>query len=178
METPNPQRERRIPSVLRHLAEQQPEAMQAASLRLRPATASDQNTIVALVRNERLNPHGLHWARFTVATARGQIVGAAQVRHHADGSRELGSLVVAQGFRGQGIAGRLIGHLLAQQRGPVHVITARGNVHHYAPWGLRPVEPCRAPLAVRRNYQLGQLASLIALARGRLPRRLAVLVRG
>jgi amino-acid N-acetyltransferase len=144
---------------------------------LRPAAAADQPAIRALVRGERLNPHGLDWPRFLLATIGPVVVGAVQMRLHADGSRELASLVVARDFRGHGLAGRLIEGLLASHCGPVHVITARANARHYVRWHFRAVPALRAPASVRRNFCLGQLAGMIALLRGQAPRRLVVLER-
>jgi amino-acid N-acetyltransferase len=144
---------------------------------LRAATVADQDAIVALVRSERLNPNGLHWPHFIVAALDGQVVGAVQMRHHADGSRELGSLVVAKDFRGRGIAGQLIGRLLMQHPGAAHLITPRVKARRYAYWGFRAIAPWRAPRSVCLNYCMGQLASALALLQGRAPRRLAVLAR-
>jgi amino-acid N-acetyltransferase len=61
-------------------------------LTLRCATAADQAAIVRLVHSERLNPSALRWLNFIVAERDGEVIGAVQMRHHADGSRELGSL--------------------------------------------------------------------------------------
>ena len=149
-------------------------------LTLRCATANDQVAIVRLVRAERLNPNALHWPNFIVAECDGCVVGAVQMRHHADGSRELGSLVVDPAHRRQGIGGRLIGGLLhAQERASaVHVITAHARQRYFAAWGFRAIAACRAPRAVRRNHRRGQFAGgLMSLLHGRLPRRLVVLER-
>ena len=47
------------------------------------------------------------------------LVGAAQVRRHPDGSRELASLVVRRQDRGHGVAGAVTDMLLADEPGPV-----------------------------------------------------------
>jgi amino-acid N-acetyltransferase len=150
----------------------------AAPTAVRPARAADQAAIDALVRSEPLNPHGLDWQRFRVAVAGARVVGAVQLRRHADGSRELGSLVVAREHRGRGLAAQLIEALLADHAGPVHLVTARANVPHYRRWGFATVAARRAPRAVRRNWCLGQLVGgVMALLRGRAPRRLVILER-
>lgn len=149
-------------------------------LTLRFATANDQAAIVRLVRAERLNPNALHWLNFIVAERDGRLVGAVQMRLHADGSRELGSLVVDPAHRRQGIGGRLIGGLLQSQdpATAVHVITACSRARYFAAWGFRAIAPRCAPGAVRRNHRVGQFAGgLVSLLRGRLPRRLVVLER-
>ena len=102
-------------------------ASDVRTLTLRRALPLDQAAIVQLVLSERLNPNQIDWHRFVVASIGGELVGVAQMRLHADGSRELGSLVVAPHHRGQGIAQRLIAQLLGEQHGTVHVVTPRAN---------------------------------------------------
>jgi amino-acid N-acetyltransferase len=149
---------------------------------LRPATRADQPAITALVRSERLNPNGLDWSRFTVAVGEdGAIVGAVQLRRHPDGSRELGSFVVAGDARGRGIGGRLIDVLLKRAHNPsntpVHMVTASAHADHYRRWGFRPIEPRQAPSAVRFNYRLGRLARVLSFLRGEPSRHLVILER-
>jgi len=144
---------------------------------VRPALAADQAAITQLVHSERLNPHGLLWQRFVVAVAGDALVGAVQMREHADGSRELGSLVVHPAYRGRGIAPRLIEALLARHPGPVHLVTRRSRIGWFARWGFAAIDARRAPRALRRNRLLGQMASLLALLSLRWPRRLAILQR-
>jgi GNAT superfamily N-acetyltransferase len=94
-----------------------------APVRIRPATQYDQRDIEALVHSARPNPNDLDWRRFVVATDGVRIVGAVQLRRHADGSREPGSLVVRRQARRQGLAARLIDALLADESGCVLMIT-------------------------------------------------------
>jgi amino-acid N-acetyltransferase len=152
----------------------------SASLMLRRARTDDQASIVRMVHAERLNPNALHWPNFIVAECGGRIVGAVQLRAHADGSRELGSLVVDSAYRCRGIAARLISTLLSwEHRAPaVHVITRRELAAYFARWGFRVIAPRIAPRAVRSNHRMGQLiGGLMSLLRGRAPRRLVVLER-
>lgn len=143
----------------------------------RPAVATDQPEISALVRSERLNPTGLDWRRFVVAVDGRGLAGAVQVRHHPDGSRELGSLVVRPPWRGRGVASRLVELALGAQREHVQLITYDALVPYFARWGFRPLRPAQAPRAVRRNHVLGSLAGVISLLKGRRPRRLHILDR-
>ena len=101
------------------------------------------------MRGERLNPTGINWPNFMVAAMGGRIVGAAQIRKHSDGSRELGSLVVAKDERGHGIASRMIDTLLAEEREPVWMITSEPYAKAYARWGFERIEPGAAPVKVR-----------------------------
>ncbi len=144
---------------------------------LRPATPDDQQAIVALVTSERLNPTGLHWSGFILATLQGRLIGAVQMRRHRDGSRELGSLVVARPERGQGVAARLIESILARASGPVHVITARQHAPRWAPWGFAQIDAPEAPRPVRFNYWMGRLGRVLSFLRGQPPRHLVILMR-
>lgn len=147
-------------------------------LLIRQAVALDQLAITQLVHGERLNPNGLAWENFIVADVGGDVVGAVQMRRHADAALELGSLVVRRDHRRRGIAGRLITALLNQHPGLVHVITHHKNAVHYQRWGFHPIALGLAAHSVQRNYCLGQLACVISLVRGHWPRRLVILRRG
>lgn len=151
--------------------------MDDANISIRRATPGDQRVIRALVHSERLNPTGLKWSNFMVAADRHDIVGAIQMRRHSDGSRELGSLVVARGLRGRGLAGRMIDALLAGERGPVWMITADAIAGTFERWGFHPIDPRSAPVKVRRNYRMGNLGRIVSLLMLRRPRRLVILER-
>jgi amino-acid N-acetyltransferase len=140
---------------------------------IRRATELDQAAIRSLVLGERLNPSGLSWPNFLVAATENGIVGTVQMREHQDGSRELGSLVVSQAFRGQGVALRLIEAILAKESSPVWVITPEDSTERYLRWGFRPIEPESAPVKVRRNHRIGSLVRLFSLL---TPRPVAPLV--
>ena len=148
------------------------------SLAIRAATADDQSAIVGLVHSERLNPHGLDWSNFVVAVDGDELIGAAQIRRHKDGSRELGSLVVDRSHRRQGLASRLIDTLLAAEAGRVLVITGKVRAAYFARWGFRPTTSWRAPKSVRANYYLGyMIGGLFALLRRRPVNHLVILDR-
>jgi amino-acid N-acetyltransferase len=145
---------------------------------IRPATSQDQPHILSLARGERIKPTGLDWPRFIVAEDAGKIVGAVQLRSHPDGSKELGSLVVASAFRGRGVAARLIERRLAGAAGRVFVITGGAHEGYYHRWGFRRIRPVDASLFVCANYWIGYLGGgLLALLRGRAVNHLAVLER-
>lgn len=147
-------------------------------IEIRRAHAEDQDEIVALVHGERLNPHGLEWRNFVVAVDAGRIVGVGQVRPHGRDAGEVGSLVVVPDHRGQGLAGRLVARLVAEERRDLFVVTRREAASHYSRWGFECVRPWRAASTVARNYCLGQLfGGLNAIMTGRRINRLAVLMR-
>ena len=53
----------------------------------RPAQASDEAAIKALIRTVNINPMGLKWQRFLVALDKnGQLIGCGQIKSHRDGS--------------------------------------------------------------------------------------------
>jgi amino-acid N-acetyltransferase len=142
-----------------------------------PAQAADQQAIEALVKSDRLNPNNLPWQNFLVAHVEQEIVGIVQMRKHADGARELGSLLVVPALRGQGLARLLVNALLQRHSGAIHMITALRHGAHYRQFGFEPISPWQAPSSIRKNYLLGSLAFVIALMKRRRPRRLVVLLR-
>ena len=145
---------------------------------LRPALPEDEPVIRALVRLEKLNPTGLRWPTFLVAEMQGEIVGAAQMRRHRDGSRELGSLVVGRAHRDRGIAESLISALVTRETGPIHIVTARVRAGRYRRWGFEKVAVAEAAGPVRWNMRMGLVAGgLASLLRGRRPTALVILRR-
>ena len=151
--------------------------MDQQAIGFRHATELDQQAIRALVHSERLNPIGINWPNFLVAAVGDRIVGAAQIRKHSDGSRELGSLVVAKDARGHGIASRMIDTLLSEEREPIWLITTEPYVGAYARWGFQQIEPRAAPVKVRHAYRMGSIAGIIAFVMRRPVRRLVILER-
>ena len=152
--------------------------MSHETVSIRPADARDQPQILALARGERLKPTGLDWPRFVVADDGGRIVGAVQLRSHPDGSKELGSLVVARACRGRGVAARLIERRLAGVTGRVFIITGAAHEEYYRRWGFNRIAPRAATPFVCANYWIGYLGGgLLSLLRGRRVNRLAVFER-
>jgi amino-acid N-acetyltransferase len=131
-----------------------------------------------LVRSERLNPTQLNWPNFMVAADEHRLVGAVQLRKHFDGSREIGSLVVRKEWRGQGIASRLIDALISRDDGRLLAIANEDSAAHFERRGFRRIEPDAAPAAIRRNYRMGRLASIISVLKLRRRRALVILDRG
>ena len=148
------------------------------SITVREAAASDHLAIRALVLGEHLDPNDLDWRRFVVAYDGDRLVGTVQMRRHPDGSRELGSLAVAADMRGQGIAARMIALLLADEPGPIQMITGAAHAAHYERFGFMKIGRLRAPSEVRRRYFIGQFGgAVLSFLQGRRPRRLAILQR-
>ncbi len=151
--------------------------MDQQAIVFRQAVEQGQQAIRALVHGERLNPTGIKWPNFLVAAIGDRIVGAAQIRKHSDGSRELGSLVVAKERRGQGIASRMIDALLSEDHEPIWLITPESLAKVYARWNFEQIEPSAAPVKVRFNYRMGNLARILSFVMRRPMRRLVILER-
>ena len=124
---------------------------------IRPATAADQPTISAMVRDAHLNPFRLHWRDFLVAEDERRIVGIGQVRPHGDGSRELSSLVVAQECRGTGVGSQIVRALLAREAGPVYLFCREQLSPFYARFGFHIAESQALPRGLARMLRLGNL---------------------
>jgi len=106
---------------------------------LRPATAADQKRIVEIIHIVGINPMDLKWQHFTVAVddATNAIVGTGQIKTHGDGSRELASIGVLPEYRRQGIAHRMMEHLLAHSTGTLFLTCLSTMGSFYEPYGFR-----------------------------------------
>ena len=112
-----------------------------ATLTYRPAQASDEAAIKALIRAVNINPMGLKWPRFLVAlNAEGQLIGCGQIKTHRDGSRELASIAVQKAWRRQGIAGTIIQQLLAEETPPVWLTCMDKLIPFYEQFGFVEVK--------------------------------------
>ena len=111
------------------------------SLTYRPAQASDEAAIKALIRAVNINPMGLKWPRFLVAVAEnGELIGCGQIKSHRDGSRELASIAVQKAYRRQGIAAEIIHRLLADEPPPVWLTCMDRLVPFYEQFGFVEVK--------------------------------------
>jgi amino-acid N-acetyltransferase len=130
-----------------------------------------------MMKGERLNPVRRDILAFKVAECDGRVVGAVQVRKHPDGARELGSLIVERGKRGQGIAAMLIGAWLNETNGPVYMITGRAHADHYRRFGFAPCTAKAAPRSVRFHYMMGRMGRVVSFVLRLPPNRLCILKR-
>jgi N-acetylglutamate synthase-like GNAT family acetyltransferase len=131
------------------------------SVSIRPATAADRDAISGLIREARLNPRDLDWHRFLVADAGAEVVGCAQVRVHARGTRELASVAVTPGRQGSGIGGRLVKSILAQEPGVVYLMTRRETERYFVRFGFRRIAAADAPADFRRQFRIGQVITTV-----------------
>lgn len=111
-------------------------------IRLRPAAAADQPEINRLIREAGNNPMGVKWPNFVLAVddATGQIVGTGQIKPHGDGSRELASIATVPAYQRQGIAHRIIEHLLAHSTGVLYLTCVDSMGPFYVQFGFREID--------------------------------------
>jgi N-acetylglutamate synthase-like GNAT family acetyltransferase len=129
---------------------------------IRPARAQDKATITAMVRRAHLNPMDLQWARFLIAEDAQGIVGAGQIRPHADAS-ELASLVVRENRRGRGIGGQLVRALIAQAQGTLVLFCGSSMESYYRRFGFRTIGVQEAPPSLRVRYTIGRIVTQLTL---------------
>jgi N-acetylglutamate synthase-like GNAT family acetyltransferase len=129
-----------------------------ADVTLRPATVADAVDIKSLIRLVRINPTGLDWKRFLLASsADGELVACAQVKPHADGTLELASLAVRPAWRGRGLARRLVEQLLSQSPRPLY-LTCRSSLGiFYGRFGFRTLASDELTPYFRRLQRLADM---------------------
>lgn len=106
---------------------------------IRPAAATDQKAITALIRAAQINPMDLKWPNFALAVDQdsGDIVGTGQIKRHGDGSYELASIATIPGHQHQGIAHQIIRYLLAQHAGVLYLTCLDTMGAFYEQFGFR-----------------------------------------
>ena len=132
------------------------------SFSLRPAQASDQEGIQALIKQVHINPMSLDWRRFVVAVDdKGAFLGCAQLKPHRDGSIELASLAVVPAYQGQGIGSALIQHLLQAAPRPVYLTCRHTLGPYYERFGFRIVNFKERPPYFKRISALARVLSFL-----------------
>jgi amino-acid N-acetyltransferase len=126
---------------------------------IRPARQEDQETIVSLIRQAKLNPRNLHWQNFLVAEENGQVVGIRQVKVYEQGTREVASGFVLPAYRRQGISARLMNELLARETGPLYTMVNEKRAPYYEQFGFRRVAVDQLPSDFRKEYRIGRVVT-------------------
>ena len=139
----------------------------AMASHLRPARSADQPAIARMVRAAGLLPFGLDWPRFLVAERAGRIVGAGQLKLHRDGSREIASLAVLEGYRRRGIGSMLVRALLGQTDRPIFVICPAHLEVYYGRFGFRRAAAKDLPPYFLAVACAARLVGLLRRLRGR-----------
>lgn len=136
------------------------------ALTIRPARQEDQETIVSLIHQAKINPRNLHWEHFLIAEENGKIVGIRQVKIHANGTREVASGFVLPEFRRHGISARLMNELLARETGPLYTMIQSKWSPYYEQFGFQRVDVNQLPSDFRKEYRIGRIVtSLMSLLR-------------
>ncbi|MEB3358750.1 MAG: GNAT family N-acetyltransferase [Synechococcales bacterium] len=129
---------------------------------LRQARKPDAWSIRFLVLSAFLDPTQLRWQNFWVIECRGRVVACGQLRSFPD-AQELGSLVVARPWRGQGLGTALTQHLIHQATRPLYLECLGDRLaYFYRQFGFQPADWSRMPPSIRRKFRLTyQLATLL-----------------
>jgi amino-acid N-acetyltransferase len=123
---------------------------------IRPAKKEEFQAIRDLIFTVQINPTGLAWQRFLVATtASGELVGCGQVKPHRDGSQEVASIAVRPEFRGRGAARAILEALLAKEpHRPLYLMCRSQLEPLYNKFGFRAVSTDQMTPYFRRIYRL------------------------
>ncbi|MCS6910743.1 MAG: GNAT family N-acetyltransferase [Anaerolineales bacterium] len=117
----------------------------------RPATASDQKTIRAIIREAGINPLRWQWSNFLLAAnaITSEVVGTGQIKTHGDSSRELASIVVRPAHQRRRIASEMVRRMIAQDaresNAPLYLLCAGNMLAFYERFGSRRVERSETP---------------------------------
>ena len=131
---------------------------------MRKAAARDEPAIFGLIRQGGINPTGIHWERFVVIDSpQGKVIACGQIKPHKDGSWELASIVVEKEWQGQGLARRIIEHLLAQHSGPLYLFCESSNMPLYEKFGFKLADENGLPRYFRRLLRLAQIPERLRL---------------
>ncbi|NEP17147.1 MAG: GNAT family N-acetyltransferase [Leptolyngbya sp. SIO4C1] len=138
--------------------------MTGSGYSLRPATEQDIWAIRWLVLRSLLDPTQLRWQQFWVAETAGRVIACAQLRQF-EAAQELGSLVVAPRWRGQGIGRHLTQHLIEQASQPLYLECLGSKLaDFYKKLGFTSVELAELPTSIRQKFTRSrQIARLFRL---------------
>jgi N-acetylglutamate synthase-like GNAT family acetyltransferase len=126
---------------------------------IRRAASADQPAITALVRRSGLNPINVRWQNFVVADDAGRVVGVAQLRPRADGSRELASLAVQPDQRGKGVGSEMVQVLLLGQPAPIYLFCESELDAFYRRFGFEQIERNTLPAPLKRLFTAGTIVT-------------------
>lgn len=128
---------------------------------LRSACTSDMWAIRKLVLSAKLDPTQIRWSQFWVIECEGRIVACGQLRCFP-GAQELGSLVVAPAWRGQGLGSYLVKYLIQQATQPLYLECLGSKLaQFYTRFGFVPVSWTELPRSLKWKFCVSQLASKI-----------------
>ncbi len=131
------------------------------AITIRRARQEDQQTIVSLIRQAKLNPRNLRWENFLIAEEIGKVVGLRQVKTHSQGTREVASGFVLPEYRRRSISAQIMKELLAGEQGPLYTMVNEKRAGYYEQFGFRRVDVSQLPADFRREYQIGWIVTTL-----------------
>ncbi len=131
---------------------------------IRHARQEEQEIIVSLIHQAKINPRNLHWENFLVAEDDGKIVGIRQVKTHTQGTREVGSGYVLPEYRHRGISARLMNEILSREHGVLYLLCRDIWIPYYEQFGFQQVAVDQLPADFRKEYRIGRfITSVLSL---------------
>lgn len=128
---------------------------------VRRARQGDQQILVSLIHQAKLNPRNLHWENFLVAEENDRVIGVRQIKTHARGTREVASGFVLPEYRRRGISAQLMNALLARETGPLYTMVNEKRAPYYEQFGFRRVDVDQLPADFRREYRIGRIVTTL-----------------
>jgi len=125
---------------------------------LRRARELEFRVIKDLIHLTGINPMGLDWKRFIVAVNdQDQVLGIGQIKPHGEVVLELASIAVYPEYRGQGIAGAIIEHLLRDSPRPLYLTCISSLGPLYEKFGFREISRDEMPRYFQRISKLANV---------------------
>lgn len=126
---------------------------------LRPACAKDIWSIRKLVLSAKLDPTQLRWLQFWVIECDGRVIACGQLRSFPE-AQELGSLVVAPAWQGQGLGSFLAEHLIREATQPLYLECLGDRLaRFYTRLGFVAIAWQDLPKSLKWKFGISQLAS-------------------
>ena len=126
---------------------------------LRRAEARDRAAIFKLVLGAFLDPTQLRWQQFWLVTHKEQVIACGQLRQF-DGAQELGSVVVASGWRGQGLGTLMTTHLIQQATAPLYLeCVGQPLARFYQRLGFGVADWSTVPPGIKGKFRLSHWAA-------------------
>ncbi len=131
---------------------------------LRPADASDEWPIRWLVLSVPLDPTQLRWQQFWVIEFEAKVIACGQLRSFED-AQELGSLVVAKGWRDRGLGSILTKRLIQEATQPLYLECLGPRLAtYYQRFGFAAADWEALPRSLQRKFGTSKkLAMLLHL---------------
>jgi N-acetylglutamate synthase-like GNAT family acetyltransferase len=131
------------------------------TITIRPARQEEQDPIVALIHQAKINPRNLQWQNFLVAEENGKILGVRQVKIHVQGTREVGSGYVLPEYRHRGISARLMNEILSRENGILYLMCRDQWMSYYEQFGFQPAAVDQLPADFRKEYRIGRFITSV-----------------